>query len=188
MRFDWLISDTHLLHARICEYEPSRKAWCDGTVAGMTEALITAWQGVVKPDDHVLHLGDFAMGHKTEWAGIRARLPGDITIVRGNHDPGLSSRHWEALEPIQVCDSISFFDPRFGRIVCRHDPADFTVAEGVYFDVLLHGHLHSGHHRDDVNGFIRAKCACASVERLPSQPAPLAFDRLGELLPKEPGA
>ena len=178
MSFDWIISDTHFGHVRIVEYEPIRKTWCDGTVEGMTEALIAAWQRVVQPHHRVLHLGDFAMGPKARWAEMRARLPGQITLIRGNHDPEPGSKHWDLLRPIEVADELEFDHPQLGRVLCAHDPSVFSAEDADRFDVLLHGHLHSGHHRDNVPESIRAKCICASVERLPSQPAPLPFDLL----------
>lgn len=184
MNFDWVISDTHFGHANILKYEPSRNAWCDGTIDGMNEALIAAWQRVVQPHHSVLHLGDFAMGPKDQWTAIRARLPGEITLIRGNHDPLPGSKHWALLHPIEVYDRLLIEHPRLGRIECRHDPSEFTKEDSANADILLHGHLHSNNHRGDAPETIRAKCICVSIERLPSQPAPLPFEDLAR--PKQP--
>lgn len=49
----------------------------------MNKALTENWNSVVKPEDTVFHLGDFAFG------GISKFLPylnGNITLIRGNHD------------------------------------------------------------------------------------------------------
>jgi len=50
----------------------------------MNESLVSNWNRVVQPDDRVFHLGDFG------WHGsvnFRLRLNGQITYLRGNHDP-----------------------------------------------------------------------------------------------------
>ncbi|TXM73728.1 metallophosphoesterase [Methylobacterium sp. WL69] len=57
------------------------------------EALIAAWNAVVRPDDIVWHLGDFA--HKcspNHAASVFSRLRGKKFLVRGNHDQGLGDR------------------------------------------------------------------------------------------------
>lgn len=49
----------------------------------MNKVLTENWNSVVKPEDLVYHLGDFAFG------GIRKYAPylnGEIILVRGNHD------------------------------------------------------------------------------------------------------
>lgn len=78
----FFISDTHFNHHKIIEY-------CNrpfGSVEEMNEALIANWNSVVQPNDHVFHLGDFAMGGVEEWESILNRLNGKIHLILGNHE------------------------------------------------------------------------------------------------------
>lgn len=76
-------SDTHWGHRAIIDY-------CDrpfGSVEAMNEGLIERWNKVVKPDDIIFHLGDFAMTiSDEEICGILKRLNGHKHIILGNHD------------------------------------------------------------------------------------------------------
>jgi calcineurin-like phosphoesterase family protein len=73
-------ADTHFGHANIIKY-------CNrpfASVEEQDETLIANWNRLVKPGDHVFHLGDFCMhGDLSEY---RKRLNGKITLIRGNHD------------------------------------------------------------------------------------------------------
>lgn len=176
----WIISDTHYGHVNIPKFEPMRTAWGE-TWDVMTETMIRAWAAVVQPGDTVYHLGDFAMGLPDNMPKYRARLPGKIILIRGNHDrrPALFLTDRDELHT-----SLEFDHPRLGHLVLRHDPHDFTLDEAKRADLLLHGHLHSGNHRRDTPETIRDKAVCLSVERLPTRPAPMLFDDVGQLLVK----
>lgn len=73
----------------------------------MDEFLINAWNGVVRPDDLVYHLGDFAFGLH-DAGRVRAifdRLQGRKILILGNHDyasrnkvaDAIASLGWEDL-------------------------------------------------------------------------------------------
>ncbi len=53
----------------------------------MNAALVAAWQEHVRPEDEVWHLGDFALGRRTDAAGLLAALPGRKHLLLGNNDP-----------------------------------------------------------------------------------------------------
>ena len=53
----------------------------------MNAAMVAAWQKRVGPDDEVWHLGDFALGRRTDAAGLLAALPGRKHLLLGNNDP-----------------------------------------------------------------------------------------------------
>lgn len=78
----FFISDTHFNHQKIIEY-CNRPFSC---VEEMNEALIANWNRTVGPNDHIFHLGDFAMGDVDEWNSILNRLNGKIHLILGNHD------------------------------------------------------------------------------------------------------
>ena len=63
------------------------------SVEEMNETLISNFNSIVKPEDHVYILGDLTLGDlKTGLAAI-ARLNGCLHIIRGNHD---TERRWGA--------------------------------------------------------------------------------------------
>lgn len=184
----WIISDTHFGHANILDYEPRRRAWCDGTIEGHDRAIIEAWRAVVQPDDDVLHCGDFALGHRERVAEILAQLPGRKYLVLGNHDRGPS-----AMESLGffVAEKSRSWELTLGRwIHVRHAPSSFTGDECANGTVLLHGHMH-GHvpgindaprdrrHAYPTDPAVRAKLIDASIEALPTAPGPM---RLRDLL------
>jgi calcineurin-like phosphoesterase family protein len=78
----YFTSDTHFGHANIIKY--SGRPYKD--VPHMNEMLIQNWNEVVQSTDTIIHLGDFAMGPKTEHAGFLKRLAGYKILIRGNHD------------------------------------------------------------------------------------------------------
>lgn len=81
MTYDWLSSDSHFWHANVIKY-CSRPF---SSVEEMNEALIAAWNSVVKPGQRVAHLGDFALAARAVET-IVPRLNGDIDLYLGNHD------------------------------------------------------------------------------------------------------
>jgi len=75
-------SDTHFGHEAIlglCERPFS-------SVAEMDAAMVDAWNSVVRPQDIVYHLGDFAFGGPAHAKQIFRRLNGRKALILGNHD------------------------------------------------------------------------------------------------------
>ncbi len=96
-------SDTHFGHQLMLSPTVGARPFAD--TREMDEYLIDAWNSVVRPDDVVFHLGDFAFGLKD---GIRIRsifnrLKGRKRLVLGNHDfiqanqvhPMIASLAWD---------------------------------------------------------------------------------------------
>jgi calcineurin-like phosphoesterase family protein len=85
----WFISDTHFGHDKILEYtkRPFK------TIEEMNTILIKNWNTVVKPEDLVIHLGDFNFEKsKTEspsgstFQDIKKQLHGELILIKGSHD------------------------------------------------------------------------------------------------------
>lgn len=73
-------SDTHFSHANIIGY-------CNrpfSSVEEMDETIVDRWNAIVRPQDHIYHLGDVAM--KRQHLGIVKRLNGHKRLALGNHD------------------------------------------------------------------------------------------------------
>jgi len=78
----WFTSDTHFGHANIIKY--CKRPFKD--VEEMNKTLIINWNSVVRPNDTVYHLGDFAFDDPRKYIET---LWGDILFVSGNHDKQL---------------------------------------------------------------------------------------------------
>lgn len=75
-------ADTHFGHANIIRYAQRPFS----TANHMDEILIANWNAVVGPDDHVYHLGDFALCNVEPCKRIMDRLHGKIFLIKGNHE------------------------------------------------------------------------------------------------------
>jgi len=83
------------------------------------EMLVEKWNAVVKPNDTVLHLGDFAFRGIEEWT---QKLNGNKILLRGNHDLKSARTYLEAgwkdvIESVKIVVGDSVFEktPRTDR-------------------------------------------------------------------------
>ena len=125
----WIISDTHFNHKKIQEY-------CDRP-DGWQNLIIQNWNSVVKPDDVVIHLGDFSFGPKDIVKPIVDKLNGTIFMVKGNHD-----RHGKGwYEDV----GIYVVAPFMVHLNESDDVLYFThrrIKEDDFYGVNIHGHIH----------------------------------------------
>ena len=63
------------------------------SIQEMNETLITNYNYIIKPEDHVYILGDLILGDLKGGLAAIERLNGTLHIVRGNHD---TDRRWAA--------------------------------------------------------------------------------------------
>lgn len=94
----WFTADTHFGHGNT-PGEPASGIikHCLRPFADVTEmdaALIDNWNAVVRPEDEVWHLGDFAWGDHPKWL---KRLSGEKHLVRGNHDKAAERARWSSV-------------------------------------------------------------------------------------------
>ena len=85
----WFTADTHFCHSNILSFSPNR---CYGSLEDMHASYIKRWNEIVKPEDTVYILGDFALGRSQEMKDIISVLKGKKILIRGNHDK--KSAHW----------------------------------------------------------------------------------------------
>lgn len=140
----WFTSDTHFGHKNIIRF--CNRPW--KTSEEMDEALITNWNSVVKPDDIVFHLGDFAFASNGGWKRIIQRLNGHIFLIVGNHDEVRYPGHqtFDLFEGV-ASQMVLKIDGR--TVYLNHYP--FLCYGGAYKQdkyavVQLYGHVHSGPH------------------------------------------
>lgn len=82
MASTWFTADTHFGHAGIIGR--CRRPHADARA--MDAALAAAWNAVVRADDEVWHLGDFAFRSAHDAGAYLRRLNGRVHLVWGNHD------------------------------------------------------------------------------------------------------
>jgi len=88
----WIISDLHLGHKSILDFEPCRTTAMriDG-FENHEEWIIDNWNSVVGKDDTVLCLGDFAFNGVSDYI---EKLNGNIIFILGNHDSSPRGDKW----------------------------------------------------------------------------------------------
>lgn len=107
-------ADTHFGHKNIIQHcnRPFQ------TALEMNEALLSNWNRVVRPQDSVYHLGDFAVLRPERASELARRLNGKIYLIRGNHERSaehkLCSNRFEwikdyfVLKPSKTCSIVLF--------------------------------------------------------------------------------
>lgn len=90
----WITSDKHLRHKNICrgtsEWEDKSSCRDFDTLDEMNECIIDNCNSLVREDDFLIEVGDFAFGDKKieaiEYFRKQIRCK-NILFLRGNHDP-----------------------------------------------------------------------------------------------------
>jgi calcineurin-like phosphoesterase family protein len=127
----FFVSDMHFGHRNIIEYckRPFK------SVEDMNEGLIKNWNEVVKHEDKVYHLGDWAFN---DYYNI-ARLNGRIYSVPGNHD----TERMKKIAPFvtEWLPELSYLNlgSQERTFVLCHYPMEAWHRKFKYH---LHGHLH----------------------------------------------
>ena len=141
----WFTSDTHYWHRNIIKY-------CNRPVSDieeMNEFLIHKYNEVVKPDDTVWHLGDFAFCGKDKGIEIIERLNGNKNLVLGNHDYSLYKKiavFFDEIVDYKMLKVHLNYQADDGEIIQYHQPVVLCHFPFLSWDLMRHGswHLH-GH-------------------------------------------
>lgn len=95
---------------------------------------------LVKPDHVLIHVGDVALGSRSELQDVMSRLPGCRKfLVEGNHDKRSKIRRfpqWESITRYQDTLHVSY---RGLRIAITHRMEDMDT---VGVQLAIHGHIH----------------------------------------------
>lgn len=154
MREIFVISDTHFGHENILKFskehgDPTRSF---SSVEEMDELMIERWNSVVRAQDKVYHLGDFALGPGKQKIGDYVkRLNGHIRLIVGNHD--------RIAELSKYIKKISLWRqfPEYG-LLFTHVPVHPSTLEENRFSkkpINVHGHIHQNKSPDGPY-----KCVC----------------------------
>ena len=137
-------SDTHFGHGNIIKY--SNRPFRDADQ--MNEALIANWNAIVKPDDTVWHLGDFAFMQASQFKAMHWRLNGNIHIVLGNHDKLLTQNRNDILrqgkiKSIQNYAELKVDDAKGnGRFIVLFHYGQRVWNKSHHGSIHLYGHSH----------------------------------------------
>lgn len=121
----FISSDTHWFHKNIIRYTGRPF----DSVQEMNETMIKRWNSKVKPDDLVIHLGDFALTDLNKLRWLKEQLNGQIFLILGNHDKAYFFKKLRV--PV-----LQYYI--FGSNILSHYPLSL-VPEGY---VNIHGHIH----------------------------------------------
>lgn len=137
----WFTSDLHFCHRNIIKF--CNRPW--KTVEEMNEGLISNWNSVVKDDDIVFDLGDFAFAPNSKWKEILGRLKGHHYLILGNH----CITRWPGDKIMELFESVQHqmllkIDDKY-KVILNHYP--FLCYAGTYRKsedcvIQLHGHVH----------------------------------------------
>lgn len=132
----YVITDTHFGHKALIERFGIRPV-------DFESRIINNWHNRVRDEDMVIHLGDVIVGKDSSgWTETVRGLPGRKVLVHGNHD---AKSHLKYLENGYTFSCLQFAWHMYGLdLLFSHEP----VLEGS-FDLNIHGHLHTGEHRDE---------------------------------------
>ena len=138
----WFTSDLHFGHRNIIRF--CKRPW--KTTEDMDWNLIQNWNSVIKPDDLVFDLGDFAFAANARWKELLSQLNGHHYLILGNHDV----LRWPGDKIMELFEGVSHqmilkIDGR--TVYLNHYPylcfggAWRNPENAVY---QLFGHVHSG--------------------------------------------
>lgn len=161
----WLVSDTHFGHENIYKFVDERGVRIRHRFRDAIEGdvyMCQRWAELVKPPDHIWHLGDVTMERSSnakQWFVNKIRsLPGHKRLILGNHDQLSMDVYRDAgFQKIKGSH-------RIDNLILTHWPVSPTcLREGV---VNVHGHIHQ-------NAAPPGRYINVSVEQTDYEPVPL---------------
>jgi calcineurin-like phosphoesterase family protein len=181
MKDIWLTADPHFFHQRIMEYADRPFS----SVEEMNEVLIQNWNRVVKPQDDIYLLGDWAFTNTTNKQELMGRLNGNVYLVRGNHD---NRDTIPRLRRFGFADVLTpdhyqpfYFAHQKGDFLMTHVPYTMQVSPAFYVPPMrmpnVHGHVHN-----NIEGLDQRMFKCVSVEM--TNYTPLHLDEIHEWMDK----
>jgi len=179
----FLVSDTHFGHAGVCRF--TRNDGCTplrpwDSADEMDEAMVTAWNDRVRPNDKVYHLGDVVINRKA--LGIMRRLNGDKVLIRGNHDIFRDEEYREHFRELRAYHVMN-------GMILSHIPIH---SESLgRFGVNIHGHTHANRvmlpgFNGKITDIVDVRYHCVCVEQTPDF-APILFEDVIKRIEAEGG-
>lgn len=154
MRKLYMIGDLHFYHSNIIKYcnRPFK------SVEEMNKTLISNWNNIVKKDDEVIVVGDFALTNKNNIIDIGQKLNGKKTLVLGNHEGASLNTYYEA--GFEIISKHPIF---IKGCIVSHEP----LINSLYPNI--HAHTHNTKENDSFH-------FCVSVEKI--NYTPIDFEQI----------
>lgn len=135
----YFVSDTHWGHKNIIQY--SNRPY--NNVDEMNEALIKNWNALVKPEDTVYHLGDFAFMPYREFKNTVRRLNGYINVVLGNHDNVISNNIKDLISSNSLASVQNYLEIKpAGQMIVLFHYGQRVWNKSHHGSIHLYGHSH----------------------------------------------
>ena len=180
----FLVSDTHFGHKGVCHFTRNdgvTKLRPFDTPEEMDEAMVSAWNDRVRPNDKVYHLGDVVINRKA--LKTLARLNGDKVLIRGNHDIFRDDEYRLYFRELRAYHVMN-------GMILSHIPIH---PESLgRFGVNIHGHTHANRvmvplATSGVLDRIDTRYHCVCVEQTPDF-APILFEDVIKRIEAEGGS
>lgn len=139
----WFISDTHFFHANILKFvnDKGHRIRPFNSLEEMHEIMIERWNGLVKPNDYVYHLGDVTFQYHRPFQELMHRLNGDKRLIVGNHDKLKQEGLLKHFSKVMLWHGFKEED-----FTVSHMPLRLESLRDGYYNV--HGHIHDAHMED----------------------------------------
>lgn len=135
----FFISDTHFGHSNIIKY--SQRPY--ENVMEMNAALIKNWNAMVKPNDTIWHLGDFAFMPFPAFKNVLRQLNGNINFVFGNHDKMIDQNYDEILDQGKIRSIQSYAEVKVaGKMIVLFHYGQRVWNKSHHSSIHLYGHSH----------------------------------------------
>lgn len=133
----WFISDTHFFHTNILKFtgDGGKLIRPFSSIEEMHEIMVASWNGVVRDNDYVYHLGDVTFRYGKEFNELMSRLKGRKRLILGNHD---RVKGTDLLKWFEKLDLWKGFKEH--NFTASHIPLRLESLRDGAFNV--HGHIH----------------------------------------------
>lgn len=139
----WFISDTHFFHENMLKFvdDQGQKIRPFNSINEQHEIMIERWNGLVKDNDYVYHLGDVTFQYNGLFNNLMKRLKGHKRLIVGNHDKIWNPALINNFEKVDLWKG--FKEHNF---TATHFPHRLESLRDGEFNV--HGHIHKAHMED----------------------------------------
>jgi calcineurin-like phosphoesterase family protein len=158
----YFISDTHFNHKGSLNW-PNGKARPFHNVEDMNQYIIENWNKIVKDEDTVYFIGDFAYKSNINKAElIFQQLKGKKHLIIGNHDNKIACKFkncWESISDIKY-----FTYEKIDFVLCHYPMKSWKNSNRG--SIHLHGHTHGSLQKEN-EAINRYDCSVEVIDYTP---------------------
>lgn len=132
----YYIADQHFGHSNMIKFE--NRPFKDSIE--MNQNMVNSWNSVVKPEDEVFILGDFAFMSGLKTNEILKSLKGTKYLIKGNHDSFLKDSDFDRTLFKWIKDYFVVYDGNNKIVLCHYPIAVWDCQH--HGAVHFYGHVH----------------------------------------------